>query len=149
MGRPPKPTALKLLHGESRPSQVNYNEPKPRSASPVAPDWLPGPVRDVWDRVLPELEHMHVITAADTDALVVYCQAVVHYEEACRVVNADGMLIVGRGGELVKNPAMQFVRDQAVLIKVMAGQFGLTPAARVGLSTGDIQDVTGAERLLS
>jgi P27 family predicted phage terminase small subunit len=148
-GRPPKPTALKLLHGETRPSRVNPNEARPRDALPVPPEWLSDEVRAVWDRVVDELRHMRVVSAADTDALVVYCQAVVHHREAAELVNREGLLLAGRDGGWVKHPAMQFVRDQAVLIKVMAGQFGLTPAARVGLSTGDAPDVEGAARLLS
>lgn len=148
-GPAPKPTALKLLHGQNKPSQVNPNEPRPREALPVAPEWLSEETRAVWDRVVGELSHMRVVTAADADALVVYCQAVVHHRRAVESVERDGMLITGRLGEPVKNPVMQFVRDQAVLVKVMAQQFGLTPAARVGLTAGEVDDRSGAERLLS
>lgn len=148
-GPAPKPTNLKLLHGETRPSRINASEPRPRPALPDAPSWLSDDVRAVWDRVVTELRHMRVVTAADTDALVVYCQAVVHHREACEQVNRDGLMMIGQKGELVKNPAMQFVRDQAVLIKVMASQFGLTPAARVGLTAGEAPSVEGVERLFS
>lgn len=148
-GPAPKPTALRVLHGETRPSRVNANEPMPRAGLPDAPSWLEPATREVWDRTVAELAHMRVLTSADRDALVVYCQAVVHHARAVREVAATGLLIEGKDGYPVKNPAMQFVRDQAVLIKVMAGQFGLTPAARVGLTTGDAPDVEGAARLLS
>ncbi len=149
-GPAPKPTALRLLHGETKPSRVGKREPMPRSALPVMPEWLPEKVQVVWRRTVDELAHMHIVTAADGDALAVYCQAVVHYEDACRLVNTAGMLIRGRLGEVVKNPAMQFVRDQGLLIKVMAGQFGLTPAARVGLEAGEApESLAGPERLLS
>lgn len=149
MGRPAKPTALKLLHGETRPSQLNPNEPMPRMVAPDPPVWLSGRALEVWRRVAAELAHMRVLSAADGDALVVYCQAVAHYEEAVALVGEQGMLVRGRLGEWVKNPAMQFVRDQAVLVKVMAREFGLTPAARVGLAVGDVRESGGAERLLS
>ena len=148
-GPAPKPTQLKLLHGETRPSRVNLNEPSPRAELPEPPEWLVGEALRVWRYTLGELRHMRVVTAADRDALAVYCQAVAHYAEAAAAVSEQGMLITGKDGYTVRNPAMQFVRDQAVLVKAMAGQFGLTPSARVGLTAGEAPDATGAERLLS
>ena len=128
-----KPTNMRILHGETRPSRINRNEPRPRQLLPEPPDWLSPDARAVWDRILPELAHMRLVTAADRDALVVYCQAVAHHAQAVREVNERGLLVPGREGNLVKNPACQFVREQAVLVKVMGQQFGLTPAARVSL----------------
>jgi P27 family predicted phage terminase small subunit len=149
-GPAPTPTQLRLLHGETRPSRIHQNEPKPRAVLPVAPDWLTDRARSVWDRTVAELDHMGMATMADQDSLVVYCQSVAHYEEACRLVNTAGLLIRGRDGGVVKNPAMQFVRDQAVLIRAYAREFGLTPAARVGLETGEQPEQhLGPQRLLS
>ena len=42
-----------------------------------------------------------------------------------------------RGGELVKNPLHQIVRDNALLVRALARELGLTPAARVGLRGGE------------
>jgi P27 family predicted phage terminase small subunit len=148
-GPAPKPTQLRVLHGETAPSRVNPNEAKPRAAAPQTPGWLSGRALEVWHRTCVELKHMGLLSAADGDALTVYCQAVAHYEEAVALVAQDGMMIPGRDGGVVKHPAMQFVRDQAVLIKVMAREFGLTPAARVGLSGDKGEEPGGAERLLS
>jgi len=88
-------------------------------------------------------------SSADGDALLVYCQAVVHYTEACKLVNTAGLLIKGHDGGVVKNPAVQIVRDTGIMIRVMAGEFGLTPSARVGLTARTERDGPHAERLLS
>jgi phage terminase small subunit len=48
--------------------------------------------------------------------------------------------MVEQGGILVKsvkNPALQVVRDRAQTIRAYALEFGLTPSARVGLSTNE------------
>ena len=147
-GPAPMPTALRLLHGES-PYRINANEPIPRDGLPTPPPDIPRPVRAVWDRTVAELDAMGVITGADGDALLVYCQAVVHYTEACKLVNTAGLLIKGHDGGVVKNPAVQIVRDTGIMIRVMAGEFGLTPSARVGLTARTERDGPHAERLLS
>jgi P27 family predicted phage terminase small subunit len=149
-GRAPTPTKLRLLHGEHRPSRINANEPVPAAMEPVAPEWFTVEARAVWDRVTYQLKMMELLTAADQDALVVYCEAVVNYEAAVKLVSKAGLLIRGRDGNVVKNPAVQMVRDFGATIRVMSGEFGLTPAARVGLSTkSNPSAAAGAERLLS
>lgn len=146
-GPRPLPSNVRRLNGETRPSRLNPNEVMPRQATPEPPAWLGDRATEVWNRTVVELAAMKVLAASDVDSLVIYCQAVAHYEEAVRLVNASGMLIRGRLGEVVKNPAMQFVRDQATLVQRMAREFGLTPSARVGL-TGETVESSDAERLL-
>jgi P27 family predicted phage terminase small subunit len=61
-----------------------------------------------------------------------------------------GLLIRGRDGGVVKNPAVQFVRDFGAQLRVLGNEFGFSPAARVGLSTKDKPSAgAGAERYLS
>jgi P27 family predicted phage terminase small subunit len=149
-GPAPKPTKLRVLHGETRPSRINADEPQPAKMEPTPPEWLNAKALVVWERTVYQLRVMSMLTAADGDALAVYCQSVVNYEEAVRLVNAAGYIIRGRDGNPVKNPAVQMVRDFGAQVRVMAGEFGLTPAARVGLSTkGSPSAGAGAERYLS
>ncbi len=144
-GPRPIPTKLKLLRGETRPSRLNRVEPKPRAGQPRLPLDL-GPVaRTVWRRVLRELGATGVITAVDADILRIYCEAVARYRYAAGMLEASGPLIQAGGsgarrGELVKNPLHQVVRDNAVLVRSLARELGLTPAARVGLrGTGETE----------
>ncbi len=132
-GRPARPTALKVLEGE-RPSRIAKNEPKPDPTSevPVAPEWLAADSRGVWDRLAPLLHDKGVLTPWDEDAFGAYCEAVVHHRDACRVVDRDGVTVRGERG-LVKNPALQVVRDNAQLLRGFAQEFGLTPSSRSGI----------------
>jgi P27 family predicted phage terminase small subunit len=88
----------------------------------------------VWDRILGDFGHTGVIRRLDTDVLRIYCDAVVRYGEASRLLESSGPLIRGRDGALVRNPLNQVVRDQAKLVQSLAGELGLTPAARTGLT---------------
>jgi P27 family predicted phage terminase small subunit len=148
-GPRPQPANVRLLHGETRPSQVNFDEPVPVAVQPVLPRWAGARVRKVWQRVSADLAAMDLLFRADQDALLVYCEAVVKYEDACRLVDEGGLLVVGDGGRVVKNPAVQLMRDFGQSVRGMAAEFGLTPAARVGLKAGQRPVRGGAERLLS
>ena len=133
-GPAPTPTALKVLRGETRPSRLNRDEPMPAETLPLVPDDLSPAARPVWRRVLREFGQTGVIRGADGDVLRIYCETVARYERASQLLDQSGPLVRGaRSGELVKNPLHQIVRDNAVLIRALAGELGLTPAARVGL----------------
>lgn len=134
-GPAPKPTRLKLLQGETRPSRIGDGEPQPREARPEPPGWLTADARAVWDRTVRELAAMGMCHAADTDSLVVYCNAVVNHARAQQLLDHSHVLVKGANGGLVRNPANTVVAHNAIIIGRYAREFGLTPAARVGLST--------------
>ncbi len=132
-GPAPTPTKLRMLRGESRPSRLPQGEPVPRDAPPVPPRWLTAEARAVWDRVTAELGAMGMCHAADTDALVVYCTAVVNHARAQQLLDVTGPLIKGAEGGVVRSPAVAVVHASATVISRFAREFGLTPSARVSL----------------
>ena len=141
MARPMKPTRLKILHGEKRESRLNRSEPRPRTNRPRWPADLSPAAAKVWRRVMYEMGATGVITAADTDVFRTYCEAVARYEYAAKLLEQSGPLIRGaRAGELVKSPLHQVVRDNAVLVRSLARELGLTPSARAGLSGEPAQE---------
>ena len=115
-GPAPAPTKLKLIRG-ARPDRINEQEPSPEDHLPVPPADLAPAAAQVWMRVMAECGGSGVITAADTDVLRVYCEAVARYEEAAVALGRSGPLVKGaRHGDLVKNPLHQIVRDDADLV---------------------------------
>src|SRR3990172_6242283 len=133
-GPAPTPTALKVLRGKPRPPRNNPPEPAPvGELTPIPADSSPE-AQAVWRRVLKEFGHTGVIRGADNDVMRIYCETVARYEKASRLLDASGPLVKGaRSGEAVKNPLHQIVRDNAVLVRSLASELGLTPAARGGL----------------
>jgi|APGre2960657404_1045060.scaffolds.fasta_scaffold154360_1 P27 family predicted phage terminase small subunit len=132
-GPAPKPTRLRLLAGETRPSVVNYAEPIPAGGALTPPPDLRPEAREVWERVVAALGPTGVLTSADKDLLRLYSEAFVRYQEAEAMLSKTGPLLKGRDGNFVKNPLHQIVRDNADAVKKYARELGLTPAARVGL----------------
>src|SRR5690606_37703889 len=149
VGRPPKPTRLKVLHGD-REDRINRDEPIPSDGDVVAPEWLDDRAREIWDRLAPDLIDRGVLTPWDVDAFAVGCDAVARHNEAAELVAEHGVLVVGDKERLVKNPAAQLVRDYAGIAATFLGRFGLTPSDRSRLSVNqDKSPGSGAERLLS
>ncbi|MGH2897033.1 MAG: phage terminase small subunit P27 family [Solirubrobacteraceae bacterium] len=138
------PTKLRMLRGETRPSQINHNEPKPDGA-PVMPVDMSQASKKVWRRIMKDYSGTGVLTGVDRDVLRAYCETVARYEYAAKALEESGPLVRGsRTGELVKNPLHQVVRDNALLVRALARELGFTPAARTGLSGADAGEASRA-----
>lgn len=152
-GRKPIPTALKLISGSNKthPERINDDEPVPEDGLPSCPatDKL---VREVWDYAIDQLRKMRVITMADRDMLLAYCQAVVMHRRASQLLDAEGYLISAAAG-LFPHPAVRMQRDAAAMMKSLGTEFGFTPAARTRIKVADQlapkESSAGASRLLS
>jgi P27 family predicted phage terminase small subunit len=98
----------------------------------------------IWRGVLRDMGGTGVITAVEGLLLRMYCETGSRYTYTAPMLERAGPLIVAAGtgarrGELVKNPLHQIVRDDVLLLRALAGDLGLTPAARAGL-TAPVQD---------
>lgn len=133
-GKPPRPARLRLLDG-AQASKVNLNEPIPRSGKIDCPEHVSDSVRVIFDRVVADLEAMHIASPTDVDSIVAYCEAVEKHREASVLLAKSSMLIRGMHGNLVKNPALQVQRDSAQLVRQFAQEFGLTPSARARIDS--------------
>lgn len=136
-GPAPRPTVLKLLHGEQHQDRINRDEPRPRPAELEEPADASPEVLEVWRSTVRELEAMNLAFPADADALRCYCEAVVTHRRACEVLKRSPVLVKGIHGNLVRNPALQIQRDAALSVRVFAQEFGLTPSARSSIRATD------------
>jgi P27 family predicted phage terminase small subunit len=148
-GLAPKPTALRLLHGD-RESRINRNEPIPPDGPPVCPAYVSDEVREIWDYTLANLIHMGIATPADRDALLCYCEAVVTHRRASELLKEAPLLVSGAvKGTRITNPAVRVQRDAAVLVKVLAQEFGFTPSARSEIHKGGASNGPASARYLN
>lgn len=142
MGRPAKPTNLKVLHGDAE-HRINRNEPIPFD-QPVEPPYpLTSKVQEIWDRLAPDRIRVGVLTHWDVDAFATLCELIALKEEAFEEAHR-GVLVEGARSknERVYNRAMQGVRELTGLLNTLGGRFGWTPADRAKLSiTSDEEDV--------
>lgn len=143
-----KPTALKVLEGH-RPDRINRNEPKPQPGVPTCPVGTTAEVREVWDYTAKQLAAMRVLSKADRDALLIYCEAVVLHRKASQDLHERGVTVLGHLGTPIRNPAAQSQKDASTTIRAYAREFGLTPASRAGFTVSERDDAPAAARLLS
>lgn len=149
-GPRPMPTKLQVLHGEKRPSRVNATEPQPRAVALARPDWLPDEAVEVWDDIEPELAAMDMSFKCDSEVLATYAIFTVLKRRALALVDSSNVVLRGRDGNIVSNPAAREARALGMIALAYAREFGLTPSARRELGrAGGEADEGGAARLLS
>jgi len=150
MGRPPRPTSLKVLEGTTRKDRANPAEPKPPPArtKEAPPRWLRASSRPWWNRIRPLLVQMQVMTGADPVALGLLCDALADYMAARQVVERKGRTFETQGdaGLMVRRrPEVDIAADAWRRAKLMLTEFGLTPAARAKVSAADVGPVDPLE----
>ena len=128
-GRKPEPTHLRLLKGDERPSRSRTQGPKPPPIIPTPPDFLSADARAEWDRVVPELDRLGLVTMLDRAGLAAYCEAWSRFVMATAVLHEEP-LIIKKAGRSVKNPALQVAKDAAADMLRWCVDFGMTPSAR-------------------
>jgi P27 family predicted phage terminase small subunit len=144
-GQRPVPTQLKLLRGNPSKTAIKKHEPQPRR-DPLptdAPAMLTGYAREEWDRIVPELRYLRLMTRVDTQPLAAYCKAYSIWRTAVETFDNAGQhfsemnrLIVRKAnGDPMQNPLIRIIRDAAADMARLADAFGFTPAARTRLTT--------------
>jgi len=111
MANRPTPTAIKKLAGNPGKRPMNDSEIEPTAGAPDCPDWLVGDARDEWNRIVPELNRLGVLTCVDNSVLIGHCAT---YGEIAATVKAREPLKSALLGQL----------------RAYACELGLTPAAR-------------------
>lgn len=157
-GRPPKPTALKVLEGthKQHPERVNHDEPIPPQGEIVRPAWVTPKARKHWAHFLANIRSMNVGTPVDADALGVLCNALQEYIDAAREVQKDGITIREQrydsdGGQfwtVKSNPAVAARSDAWRRMNTMLQQFGLTPSSRAKLKVEKPEEEDEFEKLM-
>lgn len=139
-GRRPKPTAVKLVAGNPGKRALNAREPMPPQCAISPPDHLTNKAKSTWERLTVLLSGMGVLTIADTFALERLCNI---YAEILRYQalidrNGETFEVDSPNGMLIKaNPAVGMLADADRRFKSYLVEFGLTPAARTKVQSGD------------
>ena len=116
-GPKPEPTAKLAGKGSWR-AKVRTGEPKVDPGYPVCPAWMQGEARVTWDRIVPELVNLGIMTKLDGPAFSRYCvYSVLWLKELNHPARSESTL---------DRYANQLMR--------LEGSFGLTPSARSGLN---------------
>lgn len=107
--------------------------------APPPPDWLPDAGKAEWRRIMPTLIRRRTLTVADMAAVEDYCTMVGLSRQAQEQVAEEGATIKAGNGRLMRHPALQTIKDCTVEARRLAGELGLTPAARERLGSSEGQ----------
>jgi len=139
-GRPPKPTAQKILEGNRGRRPLDPLEPKPpeiaeESALPPPPPHLTPFAAEIWKKELgPLLVQMRVLTEADLTALAILCQAEARRRVFEKDVQTNGVFqeVTTVTGDVVQRTRDVYKELERITIRVshLLLQFGFTPASR-------------------
>lgn len=139
LGRPPKPTALKLLTGNPGKRPLNTREPKPPVDGPSCPSWLLPEAKREWRRIVPSLKALGLLAKIDRVALAGYCQSWAKWRQADEYLGAHGLSVEltradREGNEVVyaiqQRPEVAISQKERQLANAFLAKFGLSPSDR-------------------
>lgn len=133
-GRPPKPTGILKLTGAYRPDRHGKGIPNCPTRAPDAPEWLGDLARAEWQRIVPQLVRMNVISEIDQSVLAAYCESWGDYVEAVQSVRLEGKTFTTPQGYIAKNPMATILNESRAAVLKWSQELGLTPSARARLS---------------
>lgn len=129
-GPKPKPTALKVLDGNPGRRPLNANEPPVSLGVPECPDWLSDVAKQKWFELISLLDKSRLMAREYATALALACEHYATAREAAGLIQEHGVLVDGRDGEAVKNPACQIFKDNSLAFAKYMVEFGLSPSSR-------------------
>jgi len=130
-GRKPKPTKLKMLQGTMKKCRINTQEPIPSTELPRCPAWIGKRARAFWTYYAKKFHRIGILTDMDQAAFGSYCNVLARLEEANRILDRAGVVILNEMGRPMKNPAFVVAKDCWQIIKGFSVEFCLTPSSRV------------------
>lgn len=134
MGRPRKPTNLRILQGNPGKIPINPNEPKPKIGAPPPPDFLAGYALEEWHRITPILESLGLLSELDTMALAAYCQCYERWRTAEDSIKTEGMTTTTEKGNVIQSPHVSIANKAMLNMHKFLVQFGMSPASRAGVT---------------
>lgn len=135
-----KPAALKLLNGrgpgkDAAGRPVNEGPQFVRDA-PDPPDFLGAEASAEWERVVPELDRLKMLSKVTRASLSAYCEAWEVFVAATTVLHAEGLTIVANRG-LIAHPMVLIQRQAGAELRRWATEYGLTPASEQKVRAGE------------
>ena len=144
--KPTKPTKLKVLEGNRGKRELPKNEPNPRPVAPKCPNDIDRDAKKVWRRLAPKLEKMGLLTETDGDMFATLCQMRSRLVAIHNFIKSQNQSLVQEtqkpapdGGimtEYKPSPYVVMEKQYYQIFRMYAGEFGLSPRGRVGLSVG-------------
>lgn len=131
-GRTPLPDALKHAQGTLKKSRVNHAQarfdvPKIDLKPPMT---LNTYGKRLWKEMLPKLIETGLFSDGDYQAFELLCMAYGDLIQARKDLKQSGTVVITEQGTVYQHPNVGIANQAWNRVKLMLGQFGLTPAER-------------------
>lgn len=130
MSAKPKPTNLRILHGNPGKRPLPKNEPKPKPKRLRCPSDLHGEAAAEWRRASKALAAAMITTDLDHSALHVYCAAYGRWFDAEEKIREEGMIIKSPNNYPIVNPCLGIANRAMDQMRAFMCEFGMTPSSR-------------------
>lgn len=128
-GRKKIPSKIAALRGHPSKRPPNELEPEMELIQPARPSHLCDEALAEWNRIVPILMDMGILSKADGPALSIYCEAHAQWVHAKDQIRERGAVV--KINDVVKrNPWSIVASDAARMMQSILGEFGLTPSSR-------------------
>jgi len=133
MGRPSKPTPIKLVEGNPGKRAINKREPMPKNV-PVRPKIMSPDAKKVWYELTGAMP-AGVYTAADSKILAAYCEACVAHQVATKMIIETPAQVTGSMGQ--SKPSEWFGQQRAAAESIikLGAKLGLDPVSRQAIQS--------------
>jgi P27 family predicted phage terminase small subunit len=130
-GRKPKPAHLKLVAGNPGRRPIPENQPRPPVAAPGCPSHLDEVAQVEWQRIVPLLLGMGVLSEVDRAVLAGYCAAYSRWAKAEERLAEHGPIVKApRTGTPMHSPFLAVANAAMAQMAKLAAEFGMTPSSR-------------------
>ena len=140
-GSKPKPTAVKLAHGNPGHRRLE-KDLVPGEGTTTPPAWLDPIAKTEWRRLRKRLERFDLLTPNERAVFAAYCAQYSLMQQSSAYLQRpelDGRLsYCDDKGKLAPLPEVIILRQSADMVRKLAAEFGMTPAerSRVGRPAG-------------
>jgi len=146
-GRKPKATALKVLEGNPGKRPIKFAEPKPKRGAPPCPPWLDDYARTEWERIVPALDRIGLLTEVDGFVLEAYCTCYGHWrrhEDFLARFKTSKVGHVFNAGKSEARPYLQALAQVGLAqcylsaARSLAAELGLSPSMRTRILAPEV-----------
>lgn len=143
LGRPRKPTALRISEGIRGHRPLPKGEPQPHVGAPPMPDYLPSLAQECWQRVVEEMSAVPGwLTRADWRMVEGYCIDYAIWRDAIAGIKEHGLVQIrtsvdGAGVEHVERrmqPELKALNEADRRMKQAEAAMGFSPVFRARIS---------------
>lgn len=134
-GRPPKPTAIKVLQGNPGKRPLNHDEAQFTHEMPKCPTHVKREARREWKRVSQELYDAGLLESVDRAALAAYCIAYGRWVKATKELEGVELTLMTESGYTYPNPLLSIAKSASEEMRRYMADFGMTPASRAKVTS--------------